>query len=45
LEDEVKEKAGQRYDREKPSSGRWGSNPGSIRLGEEKVKMKVPRIR
>ena len=47
LEDEVKEKAGQRYDREKPSSGRysrWGSNPGSIRVGEEKVKMKVPRI-
>lgn len=37
LEDEVKEKAGLRYDREKPSSGRyssWGSNPGSIRVGE-----------
>lgn len=47
LEDEVKEKAGQRYDREKPLEGRysrWGSNPGSIRVGEEKVKMKVPRI-
>jgi putative transposase len=47
LEDEVKEKAGLRYDREKPSSGRysrWGSNPGSIRVGEEKVKIKVPRI-
>lgn len=47
LEDEVKEKAGQKYDREKPSSGRysrWGSNPGSIRIGEEKVKIKVPRI-
>jgi transposase-like protein len=47
LEDEVKEKAGLRYDREKPSSGRysrWGSNPGSIRIGEEKVKIKVPRI-
>lgn len=47
LEDEVKEKAGERYDREKPSSGRysrWGSNPGSIRIGEEKVKIKVPRI-
>jgi hypothetical protein len=44
LEDEVKEKAGLRYDREKPSSGRysrWGSNPGSISLGEEKVKIKV----
>ncbi len=47
LEDEIKEKAGERYDREKPSSGRysrWGSNPGSIRIGEEKVKIKVPRI-
>jgi putative transposase len=47
LEDEVKEKAGQRYNREKPSSGRysrWGSNPGSIRIGEEKVKIKVPRL-
>ena len=47
LEDEVKEKAGLRYDREKPSSGRysrWGSNPGSIRVVEEKVKIKVPRI-
>lgn len=47
LEEEVKEKAGERYNREKPSSGRysrWGSNPGSIRVGEEKVKIKVPRI-
>lgn len=47
LEDEVKQKAGERYDREKPSEGRysrWGSNPGSIRIGEEKVKIKVPRI-
>ncbi|QKJ98630.1 MAG: hypothetical protein HND40_03165 [Ignavibacteriota bacterium] len=47
MEEEVKEKAGIRYDREKPSSGRysrWGSNPGSIRVGEEKVKIKVPRI-
>lgn len=47
MEDEVKEKSGLRYKREKPSSGRysrWGSNPGSIRIGEEKVKIKVPRI-
>lgn len=47
LEEEVKEKAGERYNREEPSSGRyscWGSNPGSIRVGEEKVKIKVPRI-
>ena len=47
LEDEEKEKAGIRYEREKPSSGRysrWDSNPGSIRVGEEKVKIKVPRM-
>jgi len=48
IDDEVKEKAGERYNREKPEGGRysrWGSNPGSIRIGEEKVKVKVPRIR
>ncbi len=48
IDDEVKEKAGERYNREKPEEGRysrWGSNPGSIRIGEEKVKVKVPRIR
>jgi putative transposase len=47
LEDEVKEKAGERYNREKPSEGRysrWGSNPGSIRIGEEKARIQVPRI-
>ncbi len=46
-DDEVKQKAGERYDREKPEEGRysrWGSNPGSIRIGEEKVKIRVPRI-
>jgi len=47
FEDEVKSKAGEKYSREKPSEGkysRWGSNPGSIRVGEEKVKVKVPRL-
>jgi len=47
LEDEVKTKTGERYDREKPEQGRysrWGSNPGSIRIGEEKVPLRVPRI-
>jgi len=47
MDDEVKEKAGERYGREKPSEGRysrWGSNPGSIRIGEEKVIIRVPRI-
>ena len=47
FEDEVRQKAGEKYSREKPEAGRysrWGSNPGSIRVGEEKVKVKVPRI-
>lgn len=47
LEDEIKEKACERSGREKPSVGRnsrWGSNPGSIIIGEEKVKIKVPRL-
>jgi len=47
FEDEVKSKAGEKYSREKPSEGkysRWGSNPGSIRVGEEKSKVKVPRL-
>ena len=47
FEDEVRQRAGEKYSREKPEAGRysrWGSNPGSIRVGEEKVKVKVPRI-
>jgi putative transposase len=48
LENEVKKKTGERYHRDKPEEGRysrWGSNPGSIRIGEEKVPIKVPRIK
>jgi transposase-like protein len=47
FEDEVRGKAGEKYSREKPSDGkysRWGSNPGSIRVGEEKSKVRVPRL-
>ncbi|MDF1612528.1 transposase [Stygiobacter electus] len=47
FEDEVRQKAGEKYTREKPEEGRydrWGSNPVSIRVGEEKVKVKVPRL-
>lgn len=47
FEDEVRQKAGERYSREKQNEGnyaRWGSNPGSIRIGEEKVKMRIPRL-
>lgn len=47
LEDEVRRLAGERYSRRKPNDGRfsrWGSNPGSVWLGEEKVQIEVPRI-
>ena len=43
MEDELKEKAGEKYQRGKRYS-RWGSNPGSIRIGGEKVPVEVPRI-
>jgi hypothetical protein len=47
LEDEVCSLAGQRYSRDKPHEGkfsRWGSNPGSVRIGEERVPVSVPRV-
>jgi len=43
VEDEITEKAGNKYERKK-SYSRWGSNPGSIRIGEEKVPVDVPRL-
>lgn len=43
VEEELKQKAGEKYERDKPYS-RWGSNPGSIRIGEEKVPVEAPRI-
>lgn len=47
LEDEVIKYAGSWYSHEKPHDGRytrWGSNPGSIKLGERRIKLEVPRI-
>jgi transposase-like protein len=47
LEEEVIQKAGARYSREKPNDGRysrWGFNPGSVRIGDQKLKVEVPRI-
>jgi transposase-like protein len=47
LQDEVEQKAGEKYTRAKPFDGqfsRWGYNPGSVRIGEEKVKMEIPRL-
>ena len=47
LEEEVTQKAGARYSRDKPNDGRysrWGFNPGSVRIGDQKLKVDVPRI-
>lgn len=47
LENEVSSLAGERYSRDKPQDGRycrWGTNPGSVRIGEEKVPVNVPRV-
>ena len=47
LEEEVIQKSGARYCREKPNDGRysrWGFNPGSVRIGDQKLKVDVPRI-
>jgi putative transposase len=43
VEEEMKEKAGEKYQRRKRYN-RWGKNPGSIRIGEEKVPVEVPRL-
>lgn len=43
IEEEQLEKAGEKYSRGK-SYSRWGGNPGSIRIGSEKVPVVVPRF-
>lgn len=43
MEEEMKQKAGEKYERGKRYN-RWGKNPGSIRIGEEKVPIEVPRF-
>jgi transposase-like protein len=48
LDEEVVGLCGERYSRDKPLDGcyrRWGSNPGSIRIGDERVPLDVPRVR
>ena len=47
LEDEVNHHTGSWYSHDKPHSGRysrWGSNPGSIKLGDRRIRLAVPRI-
>lgn len=48
LQQEVAELAGPRYSRQKEDAGgnyRWGQQSGSVYLGEQKVPLKVPRVR
>lgn len=47
LEDEVKRLAGEKYSRSegKPGHYRWGSQPGSVYLSDQKVGVSVPRVR
>jgi len=47
LETEVKELSGEWYSHNKPNEGRysrWGFNPGSVRIGSEKVPIDIPRV-
>lgn len=47
LEDEVCSKAGPRYERKKSNGSkhsRYGSNPGSVQIGDQRIKIEVPRI-
>ncbi len=47
MDDEVRSLAGARYSREKPYGSRfrrWGTNPGSMRVGVHRVPVQVPRV-
>lgn len=44
LEDEVHQKAGDKYEHSSKPYSRWGSNPGSVKIGKERIKMEIPRL-
>jgi putative transposase len=44
IQEEIEDKAGNRYSHTPSKYARWGSNPGSIQIGEEKVPIEVPRL-
>jgi len=47
IEGEVSQLAGEHYSRLKPNNGRynrWGTNPGSVKVGGQKLKIAVPRV-
>src|SRR6266851_10456406 len=45
LQAEVQRLVGTRYSREQAEQKRWGSNTGSVFVGEHKVAVRVPRVR
>ena len=45
LQSEVIRIAGDRYSRSQPEFKRWGCNGGSVFLGDQKVSVRVPRVR
>jgi hypothetical protein len=44
LQEEVSRLAGEKYSRQGVAS-RWGEQPGSVYLGDEKFRIEVPRLR
>lgn len=48
MQRETADLAGERYSHEKPHDGqysRWGSNPGSVAVGGQRLRVDVPRVR
>lgn len=47
MERETREVSGERYSHDKPHDGRfsrWGSNPGSVAVGGQRLRVEVPRV-
>lgn len=45
LQGEVQSLVGTRYERSGGSFKRWGANPGSVFVGDQKLRVNVPRVR
>lgn len=45
LQGEVRGLVGDRYERGNGSVKRWGANPGSVFVGDQKLRVNVPRVR